>query len=303
MCRLFLLLQNQEGPKKNTVSLLESFLAQSIHVKKTTPGVQNPRDLHQHCDGFGFAYQKTQNNDANKWSVYKKPHISKEDSDIDRVLETVAESPVILGHIRSASKGMAVAYENTHPFHYKNQVFMHNGQIHGFTPSIRSALAKHILPKFRPAIKGNTDTEVLFYLFLTSLEKMQLSEQMKSEKTTQLSHFKDHANSLIEAFQRTVSILKNASIREFAGNIVFANKTHILVTRYLLYDAAAAADFPKKQTPNSLYISDIDGNNTCISSEPVTKKRATLIPENVAMVFSIGKDHVFEKMVELSTMY
>jgi predicted glutamine amidotransferase len=288
MCRLFLLLQNQEGPKKKTVSLLETFLAQSIHVKKTTPGLQNPRDLHQHCDGYGFAYSSSAStryeNHNTKWSIYKKPHISKEDPDIDQVLETVAESPVILGHIRSASKGMAVAYENTHPFHYKNQVFMHNGQIHGFTPLIRLALVKHILPKFRPSIKGTTDSEVLFYLFLT-----------QSEKT----HLKDSAKSLIEAFQRTISILKNAGIREFAGNIVFANKTHVLVTRYLMHDAA---NFPKKQTPNSLYISDIDGH-TCISSEPVSKKRATLIPENVAMVFSIGKDHVFETMVELSTIY
>ena len=167
---------------------------------------------------------------------------------------------------------------------------MHNGQIHGFTPQIRSALVKHILPKFRSLVKGTTDSEVLFYLFLTQYEKTQLS---------QLSHSTDTAKSLIEAFQRTISILKNAGIHEFAGNIVFANKTHILVTRYLMHDAA---NFPKKQTPNSLYISDVD-SRTCISSEPVSKKRATLIPENVAMVFSIGKDHVFETMVELSTIY
>jgi len=297
MCRLFLLLQNQEGPKKKTVSLLETFLAQSIHVKKTTPGLQNPRDLHQHCDGYGFAYSSSASNryenHNTKWSIYKKPHISKQDPDVDQVLETVAESPVILGHIRSAAKGMAVAYENTHPFHYKNQVFMHNGQIHGFTPLIRLALVKHILPKFRPSIKGTTDSEVLFYLFLTCLEKT--TEQMKSEKM----HIKDSAKSLIEAFQRTISILKNAGIHEFAGNIVFANKTHILVTRYLMHDAT---NFPKKQTPNSLYISDVD-SRTCISSEPVSKKRATLIPENVAIVFSIGKDHVFDTIVELPTIY
>ena len=294
MCRLFLLLQNQDVPKKKTTSLLESFLAQSIHAKKTTPGLQNPRDLHQHCDGYGFAYASSASNRYDnhntKWSIYKTPHNSKKDPNIDQVLETVAESPVILGHIRSATKGMGVAYENTHPFHYKNQVFMHNGEIHGFTTSIRKALMKHILPTFRPSIKGDTDTEVLFYLFLTCLGKTQLSHN---------AQLKDPANSLIEAFQRTVSILKNAGIREFAGNIVFANKTHILVTRYLMHDSA---NFPKKQTPNSLYISDIDGH-ICISSEPVTKKRATLIPENMAMVFSIGKDHVFEKIIELSNIY
>lgn len=290
MCRLFLLLQNQEGPKKKTVSLLETFLAQSIHAKKSTPGLQNPRDLHQHYDGYGFAYASSASNRNTKWTIYKKSHISKEDPDIDQVLETVAESPVILGHIRSATKGMGVSYENTHPFHYKNQVFMQNGEIHGFTTSIRKDLMKHILPTFRSLIKGTTDSEVLFYMFLTQSEKTQLS---------QLSQPKDSANSLIETFQRTVSILKNAGIREFDGNIVFANKTHIMITRYLMHDAT---NFPKKQTPNSLYISDIDGH-ICISSEPVTKKRATLIPENMAMVFSIGKDHVFDKMVELSTIY
>lgn len=273
MCRLFLLLQNQESINKTNQSqeqnqkqkqkqkiahLLDTFLAQSIHNKKHTPGLQNPRDLHQHCDGFGFAYAR-----SNKWSVYKQPYLFQETPTIDEILETVAESPVILGHIRSASKGMAVAYENTHPFHYKNQVFMHNGQIHGFTTSMRKALMKHILPTFRPSIKGDTDTEVLFYLFLTCLGKTQLS---------QLSHSNDSAKSLIEAFQRTVSILKNAGIREFAGNIVFANKTHILVTRYLMHDLA---NFPKKQTPNSLYISDIDGH-ICISSEPVSKNARLL---------------------------
>jgi predicted glutamine amidotransferase len=74
-------------------------------------------------------------------------------------------SPLFFTHIRAAI-GSAVQQTNCHPFRHNRWLFMHNGYLNEFN-TIKRDLILAIDPSLYPEIKGQADTEVLFYLALT----------------------------------------------------------------------------------------------------------------------------------------
>ena len=74
-------------------------------------------------------------------------------------------SHLFFAHIRAAI-GSAVQQTNCHPFRHGRWLFMHNGFIDGFA-AIKRDLVLAVDESLFPEIKGQTDTEVLFYLALT----------------------------------------------------------------------------------------------------------------------------------------
>jgi glutamine amidotransferase len=77
---------------------------------------------------------------------------------------------IVLAHVRDASVGPVVP-ENTHPFRHGRWLFAHNGTVALFKRSrrVREALLAEIDPDLRAAIRGDTDSERCFFLFLTRL--------------------------------------------------------------------------------------------------------------------------------------
>jgi predicted glutamine amidotransferase len=59
-----------------------------------------------------------------------------------------------------------VQQTNCHPFRHDNWLFMHNGYINELA-TIKRDLVLAVDPSLYPEIKGQADTEVLFYLALT----------------------------------------------------------------------------------------------------------------------------------------
>ncbi|WP_164000434.1 class II glutamine amidotransferase [Pyxidicoccus caerfyrddinensis] len=88
------------------------------------------------------------------------------DPDFERVSSRVS-SHTVVAHIRLASVG-AVELRNSHPFHHGRWSFGHNGTLREFAKH-RSAVEALISPSLRGHIKGTTDSERCFYLFLTRL--------------------------------------------------------------------------------------------------------------------------------------
>ncbi len=74
-------------------------------------------------------------------------------------------SPLFFTHIRAAI-GSSVQQTNCHPFRHGRWLFMHNGFIDGFA-AIKRDLVFAVDESLYPEIKGQTDTETLFYLALT----------------------------------------------------------------------------------------------------------------------------------------
>ncbi|MBK7858887.1 MAG: class II glutamine amidotransferase [Archangiaceae bacterium] len=116
----------------------------------------------QHKDGWGVV-QFDDDSAAHHRDVCAA-HLSEHFSNLTRSLK----SRNLLAHIREASVGGAHP-ANTHPFQNGRWVFCHNGTVRGFDqhPQPLDALLD---PKWKPHIKGQTDSERCFYLFLTYLE-------------------------------------------------------------------------------------------------------------------------------------
>ncbi len=74
-------------------------------------------------------------------------------------------SPLFFTHIRAAI-GSAVQQTNCHPFRHGRWLFMHNGYLNELA-TVKRDLVLAVDPSLYPEIKGQADTELLFYLALT----------------------------------------------------------------------------------------------------------------------------------------
>ena len=85
----------------------------------------------------------------------------------ERLGEEVATTS-LLAHIRLASVG-EVDDRNNHPFLGEGWAFMHNGTLRCFDRH-RAELEREIAPRWRAQLRGDTDSERCFALFLTYLD-------------------------------------------------------------------------------------------------------------------------------------
>ena len=76
-------------------------------------------------------------------------------------------SDILIAHIRHATVG-SLRTDNTHPFRYRHWMFADTGTVEQFT-EVRTKLHE-TLPKFlQRSLRGDTDSELLFHLYLSFL--------------------------------------------------------------------------------------------------------------------------------------
>jgi predicted glutamine amidotransferase len=129
-----------------------SLIDQSLHSRlgaETTNG-----------DGFGVGWYDAEPTPG----VFRSIEPAWNDANL-RELAGHVRSHLFFAHIRAAI-GSAVQQTNCHPFRHGRWLFMHNGFIADFA-AIKRDLVLAIDPSLYPEIRGQTDTEVLFYLALT----------------------------------------------------------------------------------------------------------------------------------------
>jgi predicted glutamine amidotransferase len=117
------------------------------------------------ADGFGVAWYSPE--------ISAEPAVFKDTSPLwnNRNLGSIADkirSSSIVAHVRSANSFDPVMRENCHPFQRGRLLWMHNGDIPG-----RARLSRQVAlaadDSLLAQIRGNTDTEMAFTLFLTRL--------------------------------------------------------------------------------------------------------------------------------------
>lgn len=146
MCRLF-----------GFRSVIRSQVHHSLVSADNALAIQSKK----HPDGWGVAYY-----------VANAPHVIKGgtpaiDDKIFRRVSGVVASETVLAHIRKATVG-EINILNSHPFQYGKWVLAHNGEVFRFGEA-RDRLFEEVAPNLRRFILGDTDSELLFYLFLTRL--------------------------------------------------------------------------------------------------------------------------------------
>ena len=82
-------------------------------------------------------------------------------------IATDVRADLLVGHVRSATVG-ALRTENTHPFRYRQWLFAMTGTLPSFD-AIRERLVASVPEFLRSSIRGETDAEILFYVFLSFL--------------------------------------------------------------------------------------------------------------------------------------
>jgi glutamine amidotransferase len=85
-----------------------------------------------------------------------------------RALSKTISSSLLFGHVRAAGPGASVHQYNCHPFSKGRYMFMHNGDISGFS-KIRRGLLGKLRDELFDNISGTTDSELLFHLILNEL--------------------------------------------------------------------------------------------------------------------------------------
>ncbi|MCA9561971.1 MAG: class II glutamine amidotransferase [Myxococcales bacterium] len=146
MCRLF-----------GFRSVIQSQVHRSLLSADNALAVQSQK----HPDGWGVAYYHD-----NAPHVIKGVATAMEDQIFRRVSGVVA-SETVLAHIRKATTG-EVNILNSHPFQFGRWVFAHNGQIANYR-EVKEQLRDEIAPTLRRYVLGDTDSEILFYLFMSNL--------------------------------------------------------------------------------------------------------------------------------------
>ena len=143
----------------------------------------------EHPDGWGIAYY-----------VAKAPHIVKsmaaavEDNLFQRV-SGIVSAETVLAHLRKATQG-ELTITNTHPFQYGPWVFAHNGNIKNFQEK-RQMMLQLMNPKLRRFILGETDSEALFYLLLSFIEKKICLTETEPPLNVVVSSVREALNQLI----------------------------------------------------------------------------------------------------------
>ncbi|MEO8877836.1 MAG: class II glutamine amidotransferase [Polyangiaceae bacterium] len=96
----------------------------------------------------------------------RRPIDDRADIDVAKNCADV-RADVMIGHVRMATVG-ALRTENTHPFRYRQWLFAQTGTIPAFD-SLRERLIASVPEFLRGDIRGETDSEVLFHIFLSFL--------------------------------------------------------------------------------------------------------------------------------------
>ncbi len=114
------------------------------------------------ADGFGVAwYAPTMRSEP---GVYHTVVPAWCDRNLGSLVQVV-ESPAIVAHVRGAKGATAATEANCHPFSFGALSFVHNGLIAQF-PRLRRALLDELSEEAFESIRGSTDSEHLFALFL-----------------------------------------------------------------------------------------------------------------------------------------
>lgn len=147
MCRLF-----------GFRSVIPSQVHRSLVAADNALGVQSVK----HPDGWGVAYY-----------VDGSPHVTRSPSHalsdaLFHRVSGVVSSETVLAHVRKATQGPQTVL-NCHPFQYGRWVFAHNGDVPRFHDAWRRPLLEEVAPRLRRFILGETDSEVVFFLFLSRL--------------------------------------------------------------------------------------------------------------------------------------
>lgn len=210
MCRFIAYMGNSLVLDEVLFKPKNSLIKQSIHARD--------REEPLNGDGFGLGWY-AQDIDFYP-ALFKSIQPAWNDLNL-QYLSSKLRSNCFFAHVRSASQGN-VAQSNCHPFHYKQYLFMHNGDIGEFS-KIKRYLRRELSDEIYNWIQGQTDSEHFFALFLERFNKKNL-------------HFNvtDVSNVMMETIQEVEKLTKaHGSTEDISINAAITNGKSMIAIRYI----------------------------------------------------------------------
>jgi predicted glutamine amidotransferase len=184
--------------------LIEQFLYDGPHSLCEQAKHSHKAKLGVHGDGGGLGWYGK----PAEPGLYRDAGPAWADTNL-RELTRVIESDVFFAHVR-ASTGAANLSVNCHPFRADRLLFMHNGQIGGFT-QLRRQLLSMLSNECFDAILGGTDSEILFQLMITN--GLRDNPDKAIRKTIRVVDELRRSENIKEAFRATMAMTDGKYVR------------------------------------------------------------------------------------------
>jgi len=209
MCRLVAYLGQRDVLLDDVlVKPVNSLVSQSLQARET--------NIPTNGDGFGLGWYAPDVSQEPALFTSTTPAWS--DRNLSHLTSKI-KSSVFFAHVRAASEGGVTQY-NCHPFVFENWMLMHNGCIDGFI-HVKRHLRRLLDDDIYNWIKGDTDSEHLFALFL------------QRSKGRDLSTLTQVADILEETFAETLAL---ANLYNPGGmsyfNVCLTDGKRLITSRY-----------------------------------------------------------------------
>jgi glutamine amidotransferase len=278
MCRVLSYLGKPILAKELLYDPDNSFIKQSYH----------PRHMSHllNLAGFGMVAWDKHSTNSEMPFIYKTTSLPFYDDNL-RNISTKTAPNCLLMHLRGVpyNEKHVVSNQNVHPFKFPAEkiVLAHNGSLAHFE-KIKFDLLEYVKPCYQINIKGTTDSEWIYALFLSQLTK-----------TTGDIETNDIIHAVVETFSIIHRVRKKNNITITSPvNIFISNGDFIAATRYVLdYGWHSLSDQTAPHfTYHSLWYTygehygvydgeyRMDGNNKSsiiIASEPLTEDTTTWV--------------------------
>jgi glutamine amidotransferase len=284
MCRFTLYL----GPSIRLSTLLidpaHSLIQQSFHAAE--------REEPLNGDGFGIGWYAPRL--STEPAVFHSISPAWNNRNLRSIARVVA-SPCILAHVRAATAGSAVHQANCHPFQHGRHLLMHNGSI-GAYPQVRRKLLADLSDEAFNVIRGDTDSEHMFAIFVDELLKHGAPASDAFEAPEGARRLAEH---LAATIARVLAVVKTAGGgAPSALNVAVSDGVHAAVSRFTSHPSAS---------PDSLYTlhdhiyattsqefaerkAEEHGAAVVVSSERLTPDHAwRAVPSNHVVAFAHGE--------------
>lgn len=245
MCRFLA----YNGPATTMEQLLfetdNSLVEQSRHAKMRYEPTNG--------DGFGIGWYVQDQTHENR-DVEPATFVSIEPAWSNRNLRQLASkiyTRQFFAHVRDASTGMPVSQSNCHPYQYGPYLWMHNGHLEQFSLTRRSLL-NGLSDQAFDFIKGNTDTEHAFALFL---------DQISFNVTASLKQIEV---AILKTLKKIIELRKQSGVETNAQmNFAVSNGSNMIFTRFSSHSG--------HQPPSLYYLIQETKKTIIVASEPLNE--------------------------------
>jgi glutamine amidotransferase len=235
----------------------------------------------------------------------RRPIDDRASIDVARVAGDV-RADLLVGHVRNATIG-ALRTENTHPFRYRQWLFAQTGTLPSFG-SIRERLVASVPEFLRSSIRGETDAEILFYVFLSFLHDAgRLNEAIM-------------APSLVRDALRSCVAVVDGMAAEVGGapsqvNLLVSDGENLFAMHrgsqmgYRVFSGKGDADALigddlglRRKTPElaqmhfTLLAADFDDEWSIAASSPAAQSRWNVVTERAIVTLERGQDPQIEAL-------